>query len=266
MNQEILQLLRPALAWAWLVAWLAVAPNASCPVTLAFLFPAVLLIAWNILEPKVLARRAFVHHYLVPGRLLSRLLGRHLLLTLWSILKSMVLAVLLLLTVLRWPGWVLLLLAADVPVILLLYRLLGRFFAAQARPGVARVLARRVLVWVNALVLAGALVGGELVSAHPDYRTLGWQATLERALEPVQLGCGLLAPLARLTAGQEALSWRLMQLGVEQVPERTLALLAWVLFLGASTLALWAWSRLLSGSLLDGDGLRLLAGRWRDGR
>ena len=265
MSGEINKLARLMLAWIWLVAWIRLAPTLACAGLLVLLLPAVMLVAWNMLEPAVMRRRAFVNQYLVSGRLLSRWLSRHLLLTLWQILKAMVLVTVLLITALEWPGWMLLLLLLDVLATLALYHLLQRLMRGQARPWAADILARRLLVWCNALLLVAAAVAGELITEHPDYRPLDWSGTLGEALASVQVGCSLFAPLARAGAGQEAIAWRLMQLGMEGVSDEQLALLAWALFLAASTLALWAWSRLLSGSLIDAQGLAFLAGGKADG-
>ena len=252
------------LAWVWLVAWIRLAPRLGCAGLVLLLFPAVMLVAWNMLEPAVMRRRAFVNQYLLPERLLSRWLSRRLLLTLWQILKAMVLVTVLMVSALNWPGWMLLLLLADVPVALGFYQLLVRFMDRQARPVVARILARRLLVWGNALLLAGGAVAGGMITRHPDYRPLDWSGTLSEALGRVQVGCELFAPLARAGAGQEAIAWRLMQLGMEGVSDEKLALAAWAIFLAASTLALWSWSRLLAGSLIDVPGLEFLAWRKRD--
>lgn len=260
MAGEINKLVRMMLVWAWLVAWIGLAPTLGCGGLLILLLPAVSLLGWNMLESAMMRRRAFVNQYLVPGRLLSRSLSRHLFLTLWQIVKAMVLAVVLMVTALKWPGWMLLLLLLDVLVALALYHLLLRLMQRQARPWVAGILARRLLVWGNAMLLVLVVVAGELVTEHPDYRPRDWSGTLGEALSSVQVACELFAPLARAGAGQEAIAWRLMQLGVEGVSSDHLVLLAWLLFLAASTLALWAWSRLLSGSLIDARGLAFLAG------
>ncbi|HHH12779.1 MAG TPA: hypothetical protein ENJ98_00925 [Thiolapillus brandeum] len=265
MALEINNFARLVLAWFWLVAWIVLAPGLGCAGVLLLLLPAVTLVAWNMLEPAVMRRRAFVTRYLLPGSLLSRWLSRHLLLSLWQILKSVVLVTVLLVTALQWPAWVLLLLLADTLLALGLYHLLLRLLRQEARPEVAGVLARRLLAWSNAGLLVAAVAAGELWTAHPDYRPLDWSGTLDEALSSVQVGCDLLAPLARAGAGQEAIAWRLMQLGMEGISSEYLGLAAWVIFLAASTLAIWAWSRLLSGSLIDARGLALLARGHDDG-
>lgn len=257
-------LLRLAMAWFWLLAWLRVAPHGGCGVLLAVMTPAVGAVALNMLEPAVLRRHAFVRQYLRPDKALAWWLSRRLLLILWQIIKAVGLVVVLLVAALQWPGWMLALLAGDVLVAFGLYSALLAVMDRQARPWVAPMLARRVLVWVNALLLLGAVVAVELVTPHPDYRLLDWNATLDEAMGPVTVGCRLLAPLARTVAGQEAIAWRLMQMGVEGLGDSLAALLAWVLFLAASTLAVWAWSRLLAGVLVDGGGVRIMAGRSDD--
>jgi len=260
MSGEINKLARLMLVWIWLVVWIRLAPTLGCGGVLVLLVPAVMLMAWNMLEPAVMRRRAFVSQYLLPERLLSRWLSRHFILTLWQILKAMVLVTVLMVTALKWPGWMLLVLLLDVLVVLAFHHLLQGFMWRQARHWVADILARRLLVWCNALLLVPAVVGGELITEHPDYRPLDWESTLGEALSSVRVGCELFAPLARAGAGQEAIAWRLMQLGMEGVSDEQVALAAWLLFLATSTLALWAWSRLLSGSLMDARGLGFLAG------
>lgn len=261
MAAEIEQLTRLVLAWAWLVAWIRLAPALGCAGVLVLMAPAVMVLAWNMLEPALLRRRAFVAHYLRPEGWLWRLLSRRLLLSLWQILKAMVLVAVILVAALQWSGWMLLLLAGDLLLALLLYRLLLRFLERQARTEVAGILARRLLVRVNFLLLIPAVTLGQLLTGHTDYRPLGWSGTLDLALSQVKVGCDLLAPWVRAGAGQEAIAWRLMQLGMEGISNQYLALAAWFLFLLTSTLALWGWSRLLAGALIDRLGLAFLAGK-----
>ncbi len=257
----IAQALRLMLAWLWLAAWIHLAPWLGCMTTVLFMTPAVMVLAWNMLEPALLRREAFVAHYLRRERWLGRLLSRRLLLSLWQILKAMVLAMALMMAAIQWPDWMPALLAADLVVVLLLYRFLVRFLARQARPAVAGSLARRSLVWLNFLLLVPAVAAGQLLASHPDYREMGWNATLAHALSEVRVGCDLLAPLARAGAAQEAIAWRLMQLGLDKISNEHLALGAWLLFFLTTTLALWSWSRLLAGALTGHRGLHLLAGR-----
>ena len=265
MAAEIEQLTRLVLAWAWLVAWIRLAPWLGCAGVVVLMVPAVTVLAWNMLEPALLRRRAFRFQYLRPERWLWRLLSRRFLLSLWQILKAMVLVAVILVAALQWPGWMLLLLLGDLLVVLLLYRLLLHLLQRQVRASVAGILARRLLVWLNFLLLVPAVALGQLVTGHPDYRPLGWSGTLDAALSQVQVGCDLLAPWVRAGAGQEAITWRLMQLGMEGISNEYLALAAWFLFLLTSTLALWGWSRLLAGTLIDRRGLALLGGGFDHG-
>lgn len=244
-----------------MTVWQLLAPRLGCAGLLLLLSPAVMLVAWNMLESVLLRRRAFASQYLQPERWLFRWWWGAWLLASWQVLKAAVLVTALLVSALQWPGWLLLLLLLDVPVALGLHRLWSSLLSRQARPEVAAILARRLLVWSNLVLLATAVAAAGLLAEQPDYRGLGWSGTLEAALSPVRVGCELLAPLERLVAGKEALSLRLMQLGVTSLSDRHLALLAWVLYLLTSTLALLAWCRLLAGALIDGNGLRFLAGR-----
>lgn len=254
------QSLRLMLAWLWLAAWKLWAPRMGCISTVLLMTPAVMVLAWNMLEPALLRRQAFVAQYLRQERWLGRLLSRRLLLSLWHILKAMVLAVALMMTAIQWPDWMPGLLAADLVVALLLYRFLVRFLARQARPAIAGTLARQGLVWLNFLLLVPAVAVCQLLTSHPDYREMGWNATVAHALLQVQTGCDLLTPLARAGAAQEAIAWRLMQLGLDRISNQYLALGAWLLFFLTTTLALWGWSRLLAGALTGRRGLHLLAG------
>ncbi len=263
MTWGINNLAGPLLAWFWMVAWIGLAPSLRCAGVVLLLVPAVTLVAWNMVEPVVMRRCAFVSRYLLPGASLARWLSRHLLLSLWQILKALALVVVLLVAAPQWPLWMLALLLADALVASWIYRGVVHLLRGQLKPAVAAVVGRRILVWINTALLVGAVVAGELVSSHPDYRALGWSGTLEEALSSVHFGCELLAPLARAGAGREAIAWRLMQLGVEGLSNRYLELAAWLLFLAASTLALWAWSRLLAGSLIDRRGVLSLAGGCR---
>jgi len=111
--------------------------------------------------------------------------------------------------------------------------------ATLARPLIARhvvpehvdgVLRRWPLAWLNAALLAVALCAVEFFTGAPDTRHLAWdqvaRAAYERESAPLQVDA--MGRVVGALAALEALGWHAAQIGVPQVPERGLRILAWL--------------------------------------
>lgn len=244
-------LLKLLLVWLWLLTWFLFRHQAGCLPLALLLVPVVGLIALNMLESALLRRRARVHMFLREEGWLARWLSRRLLLMIWQVAKALLFALILFVEMLSWPLWILWALLADLLMLSLLHAGLKQGLSGQVKPGYSGFVTRRLLVGVNTLVLALGIASGQFFSLHPDYRSLTWQETVVEAAGRTEVGCELIAPVARATAVRDAIGWRLMEVGAEHAPGRTTAIAGWLLFLLSSLLFLWAWSRLLMGALIS---------------
>ena len=241
-----------------LLAWGLWKDRLPCMVVFVLMLPVLGLIALNMLEVALMRRRALVGMYLQEYSWLSRLLCRKGLLLLWQVAKATFFTFVLFVEAQDFPPWLWLLLILDVGLIYLANGWLGRLLHIQVKTGRQGIVGRRLLVTANTLLLAVLVAGGQLFESRADYGGLSWQQTISYAAQQPQLRCDVLAPLARLQAAQQVLAERFVRQGTDMLDSSWSKVLGWLIFFLWSALYLWAWSRLILGTLIrkaDLDGL-----------
>ncbi len=242
-------------AWGVLRLWQAAYAELHCLLLLPLIGVVALLIAASTLEGALLRRRAWLRSYLRgESWLFSLLRGGALLLT-WHLLKGLLLALVLLLGVLRWPTHYWLLLLADALLLWLAVQGLSRWLPSHVRPGFAPILARQWLVLVNTLLCGGALLALAYYSPLPDLRGSGLLAGIEAEVATIQLACPELALLVRLDSALHHTGWWLVQSGLSHPALLFIAPLAWLFFLALYLAFLWIYSRMLLGAMLSPENL-----------
>jgi hypothetical protein len=264
MSASILDLLLTLIAILSLLLWGNLHESAGCGLLFVLMLPAVALIALNMLETALMRRRALVGMYLQPGSLLSRLLCRKAFLMIWQILKAVVLGFVLFVESTGWSLWVWGLLGLDLLLLYPAYAGLRIWLAGQVKEIRRNIVARRVLVSLNTLVLLMLLVVGQMLMPRTDYSDMSWQEAATLVAEDVQMDCDIMAPLVRLAALRDALTERLMVRSMLTAGSAWTGLGIWLLYFLWSGLVLWAWSRLLIGALGARDALRYLEERTCD--
>lgn len=245
---RLLYMLFPGLL---LLGWAMWSDSLPCAGVLLLMLPVLALIVLNMLEVALLRRRALVGMYLKGESWLSRLMCRKAVLFLWQVTKATVLVFILFVEALDWPPWFWLLLLVDIPVLFFTSHRLEQSLQGQVKAGAQGIIARRLLVTVNTLILALLLAGGRMFEPQTDYRDMSWQETAVYAAQQEQLHCELLAPLVRTKAVQQALVERLVRQGLEILTNTWGKLAGWLLFFFWSGLSLWAWSRMLLAPLIQ---------------
>jgi len=243
---RLLYLLFPGLL---LLGWSMGKDSLSCMPALLLMLPVAGLIALNMLEVSLMRRRAMVGMYLHSASRLARLLCRKLFLLLWQVLKAAFFTFILFVEVLDWSAWFWLVLLTDALALFVMNHRLQQMLQGQVKAGQEGIIARRILVTLNTLVLVLLLATGQLFERQIDYRDLSWQETAMHAAQQ-QLQCELLAPLVRVQAIQQALAGRFVRQGLESVSSSWSRIFGWLLFFFWSGLSFWAWSRMLLGTLI----------------
>jgi len=215
-----------------------------------FMFPVVALIGLNMLEVALMRRRAFAHVYLTHDSWLARLLTRKFFATLWAVFKALAFTFILLLEASDWATWIWILLFVDTLLLATAYGWLSKLLQLQVKPGWAGIISRRILVTLNTLLLSVMIASGQFLTAQPDYREYSWQETITYSASMSQSGCDLVAPLARLKSIKDAIGWRLAANTLNGLQNIFATLLGWLIFLLSSSLSLWAFSRMATGSLI----------------
>ncbi|WP_456417971.1 hypothetical protein [Thiolapillus sp.] len=233
-----------------LAAWSLGKDSLPCLVVLALMFPVLGLIALNMLEVALMRRRAMVGMYLRDDSRLSRLLSRKMFLMLWQVLKATFFTFVLFLEALDWPPWFWWVLLANAILMYTIHGWLRALLHTQVKPGQSGVIARRILVTVNTLLLALLLASGQMFEKQIAYKNMSWQETVLHAAQQEQLACDLMSPLARLQAVQHALAGRFVHQGLESFDNAWSRIAGWLLFFFWSALSLWAWNRALLGTLI----------------
>jgi hypothetical protein len=235
----------------WLFLWHLGYGYLPCYAALALLVPIVLFVLLGMLEVGLLRRRAFLNMYLRRDSLFFRLLRGGILLFLWQTLKAVVLGVLLVIGSISWSPETWLVLGADALLLPAAYLLALRATASHARPEFQGMLVRRILTPVNAFAALLVIVAVEFHTPHPDLRDRTLVEAVRERTEQVQTQCEGVGILARGAAAVETASWWLAETQFTRRELLSVAPAAWLAFLGASLTFLWAWSRLLLGTLVS---------------
>lgn len=238
------------MAWAWLFAWYLFHEQAGCLVVSLLMFPVIALIGFNILEVTLMRKHAFAHMYLAEHSWLGQLLTRKFMSTVWAVIKSLVFTFILFAEASGWSLWIWILLFFDILLLAAVHGWLNQLLGSQVKHGQAGIISRRILVTFNTMLLSIIIASGQFLTAQPDYRSYSWQETIAYAASMSQAKCEIIAPLARLKSVKDAVGWRLAANGLSGLQSMAAAILGWLIFLLSSSLSLWAFSRMLSGSLI----------------
>ena len=238
--------------WAWMLAWGRVAGSANCFAAAVFLLGLWIAVTLPAYEWALVRRLGFVAQYLERPGVLARWLSRRLLLFSWQALKSLPVAVVLVMVALSLTAvqWVLLL--ADAMVLAVLVATLGRMLRGELGAPYVGTFARMWAHRCNALLLWAGLLVLAFYMPHADYRGLPWESAARAAALQVETTCDAIAVLARASAVIEALGWWAAQNFLGDLRGTGELLLSWLLFLasfGVSFLGAWAYSRALTGAL-----------------
>ncbi|MCA1806009.1 MAG: hypothetical protein LC646_11920 [Xanthomonadaceae bacterium] len=240
-----------AMAGVWLVLalWTTLAGRLGCAAALPLVLVLWVLIFLAGCETALLRRHLFIRACLRPHGRLARWLGRRLFLYSWQGVKSLALALILVvaLLLLNPSQWLFLLFDILVlgALLWLLNRLLRDEVIVQYQAALARTWARRI----NAIFVWLGLLVSLLFTARDDYYGVGFSEALRHGAARVELGCDALAILARTGALLETASWWTAQrlfAGLEGMPV-TLAWLGFIAAFGLSFLLAWAYSGVLGG-------------------
>jgi hypothetical protein len=235
-----------------LLGWHGSADRLGCAAAAVAVVLAAALLTLSGAEVAFYRRHAFVRHYLRPGGLLSRLLGRRTLMLIVQGTQALVLAFLLLIAALSLGAFRWLLLLADVLLLAVLLNAFSTLLADEVREPYRQPMARHWAVRTNAVLLWIAWILQTFYSPDLNYQGLRWEEVIAFSAAQPSLGCDALAVLARLGAVGQALAlWGAQHL-FASLREPAQVLVAWAAFLatfGVSFVVAWAYSRLLAGTL-----------------
>ena len=238
------------MTWVWLFGWFLLHERAGCLLLSALMFPVIALIGLNILEIILMRKRAFAHMYLADHSWLGLLLTRKFIPTIWAVFKALVFTFILFVEASDWSLWIWILLFLDILLLAAIYGWLGKILESQVKHGQVGIISRRILVSFNTLLLTIIIASGQFLTPQPDYRQHSWQETITYSATMNQTGCEAIAPLNRLKSIKDALGWRLAANELSGLQSTAAAILGWLIFLLSSSLSLWAFSRMLAGSLI----------------
>mgnify|MGYP001816392037 FL=1 len=237
-------------AWTWLFGWSLLQEQADCLLLLLLMFPVIALIGLNILEIKLMRKHAFAYAYLADNSWLGRLLTRKAVPAIWAVGKALVFTFILFVEASDWSRGIWILLFVDLLLLATIYGWLNKLLQSQLKDGQTGIISRRILVTLNTLLLSIIVASNQFLSPQPDYRQYSWQQTITYSASLSQARCEVIAPLARLKSVKDALGWRLAANGLGGLQSIAAAVLGWLIFLLSSSLSLWAFSRMMAGSLI----------------
>lgn len=229
----------PAVLLAWSLLY-----TQSCWV---LLIPGLVAVVLTLLarERAVRRRRCLADCWFADGALFHRLLRSRILITLFALVGSMLLAGVLMAAIPVWSFEVLALLSVDALLISLLYFMFLRAAAGALRvnPEFRSLLARRWTIVVNVPLVVVALTIMQLQRPVPEYIVASdLIETVHAASDSVGSDCLLVDRVVRLGREAEAVSWWLAINGTQTIDDRRIRWGAWLIFLLGGTLSLWAYS------------------------
>ncbi len=163
-------------------------------------------------------------------------------LALGSLLAAVPLAAILLVAVIRPTGSYLLVgLVVNVPVLVLLRQFWARRLEAHAVSRFQPVLALRLALAVNFLLLFPGLALAAMFQSYPDFGALTLTEAMLSEAGRQQAESGLLQGLMQLAAAKDALSWWLGQQMLPGAMQPGLQLAAWAVLLATNALVVWSY-------------------------
>lgn len=244
--------IRMLAVWGGLLLWQWTADRLGCFVSTLFLVPLWVVLTLAASEAALIKRYTFIAQYLRAEGVLARLLRRRIVLLLWQAVKTLILALVLLVGAVFLDRGQWLVLLADILLMTILVVLFTRMLNNELKPGYRAFLGRHWAHWVNALLLWFCLVLVMFHTAHENYTGMSWQEAMHLSASNVTMACDELALLGRINAVGEALMWWGAQnylQGLEHPAQLITAWLAFLAFFGVSFLIAWAYSRALVGVL-----------------
>lgn len=240
------------IAWLSLLAWHQYAAALDCSAIAAYLAALTLLLVMSGSEYAYARRRAFLNEYLFPGSWLFHLLDGRLAILVRELLKSALLALVLLIgSLLLEPRQWSLLLADAVVLSLILPRFMAGF-GDVVRDEYRYVLARRWAIWISSLLLWFESLLVMLFNPGTEYLGLRWQEVISYGTATPRLACPWLGETAHAVGLLDVLGIWAAQNASRQVqdPAQLVMIgLGWCVALGLAFAFAWAYSQVIVGTL-----------------
>lgn len=247
---DIPRLLSMALVWLILLAWHLLAGRSGCLPVIGLVALFTLVLTLSTTEIALAKRQAFIDASLESGGFLYRLFRRRYLLFALAAIKSLVLAVFLVVSALAFAPrqWSLMF-----AVVLLLGLLLPRFygvFAGQVRERYRYVTARRwtlwcsvVLLWLEALIVL-------FLSSGENVMGLRWQEVIVHGAREPDIQCAIVAQWSAVLSAVESLGfWSVQnfQRNLADLPQALVAGFGLLASIGLAFLRAYVFSLALIG-------------------
>jgi hypothetical protein len=249
---DIPRLLTMTIVWLLLLVWYLKAYCTNCIWTLAIVLAIAALVFVSGTELRLAKRRVFLVECLEARSVVFRWLQRRYVLLAVELVKSALLALLLMVSTLDFAPRHWSLLFADV---LLLGLLVPRFYgllAGQVRDEYRFVAARRGAIWVSTLLL---WLESTLVLIFANGQTfvgLRWQEVVTYGAADIDVRCAPIAAVAAILSAVDALGlWSVQNLArnLQDLPQTLMASLGLAVSVGLSFVLAYAYSRALIGAI-----------------
>lgn len=247
---DIPRLLTMALVWLVLIAWHFLAGHSGCltVVGLIALFTLVLLMSGA--EIALAKRQAFLDACLEPGGALQRLLRQRYLLVALELVKSLVLAIFLVVSAVTLaPRQWSLMFAVVLLLGLLVPRLYG-ILSGQLRERYRYATARRWTLWCSVTLLWLEALVVLLFSSGENYMGLRWQEAIVHGAREPDIQCALVAQVAAVLTAVDSLGfWSVQnfQRSLADLPQALVAGLGLLAAVGLAFLRAYVFSLALIG-------------------
>lgn len=264
---DIPRLLTMILVWLVLLGWQFLAGRSGCLAVIGLVALFTLILTLSATEIALVRRQAFIDACLEPAGYLARLCRRRYVLIAMQAVKSLVLAIFLVVSALTLAPrqWSLMF-----AVVLLLGLLLPRFYAAfagQVRERYRYATARRWTLWCSVILLWLEALVVLFFSSGENFMGLRWQEVIVHGAREPGIHCALAAQAAALVAAVDALGfWSVqnLQRNLGDLPQALVAGFGLLAFMGVAFLRAYVFSLALIGGVARPWALWRLDGRPED--
>ncbi len=220
--------------------------NHNCILFALALSSITFFLAISFAESKLLYRRNIATAIFRQDSLFFSWLNTRWYVLLTSIFKALVLGTIILISILQWNDYIVVIMLIDFILLLVIYQFAKYYLAKHAKEDVNQIVARRLSVIINIIIVVPVLIVVMLYSAPPEYLDSSLKQTIENTqLISNRVPCNVVSILLSYDAMRDGLGWWLMTKASLSISSTTTLLIGWSLFLLINTFYVWAFSKLI---------------------
>lgn len=206
----------------------------------------ILIISLNARRWAIQRRSCFAKCYFCKSSIITRIYHGKVVVTILAFLASIISGAVLMLNIITWNLSAIVLLAADLVILLLLYWAIQKLLNKSLNKLSAPIFIKNVTSALNTVILLVSLTVIQFYSKMPNYLASGWKETITRASNQTNSYCPITNNLVKAQSVKEATGWWLILSTTAQSSNVSIKYIGWLIFLLSGSISLWAYSRYMT--------------------